>query len=115
MVPLEAFRERLLAQRRDVLRRMNRLEDDLVPLQESVEAEMAERAQEDQISHVLLGLDERSREELIAINRALQRIASGDYGRCEVCGEPIPLARLEAIPTATAHVECARASGRAVT
>ncbi len=94
MVPIEEFRKKLLAQRREVLRRVGRLEDDLDPLQESVGVEMEERAQADLLGHVLLGLDERSREELIEISRAPQRIASGDYGRCEVCGESIPLARL---------------------
>jgi DnaK suppressor protein len=32
------------------------------------------------------------------IDGALARMDAGTYGRCEVCGRPIPLARLEAIP-----------------
>ncbi|GAB6932541.1 TraR/DksA C4-type zinc finger protein [Calditerricola satsumensis] len=53
----------------------------------------------------LLEHDER---QLEAIERALARIEAGTYGRCEVCGEPIPLERLEALPTAHTCVECTR-------
>jgi DnaK suppressor protein len=40
------------------------------------------------------------------ITEALQRIADGTYGRCEECAEPIPPARLKAMPTATLCVRC---------
>ncbi|HVX18097.1 MAG TPA: TraR/DksA C4-type zinc finger protein [Acidimicrobiales bacterium] len=41
------------------------------------------------------------REQLDAVDKALARLADGSYGRCEVCGEPIAPARLEAMPAAT--------------
>lgn len=44
---------------------------------------------------------------LTRVEAALDRIGSGDYGRCEVCGEAIPAARLEALPTARTCVPCA--------
>ena len=34
------------------------------------------------------------------VEAALQRVAKGTYGICQVGGEPLPLARLEAIPEA---------------
>jgi DnaK suppressor protein len=40
------------------------------------------------------------------ITETLQRIADGTYGRCQECDEPIPPARLKAIPTATLCVLC---------
>lgn len=46
------------------------------------------------------GLAERLQEELEAIERAEQRLAEGVYGRSVESGEPIPDARLEAIPWA---------------
>ena len=39
------------------------------------------------------------------IDAALRRIENGEYGYCEVTGEPISLARLEARPIATMTVE----------
>ncbi|MEG0036628.1 MAG: TraR/DksA family transcriptional regulator [Victivallaceae bacterium] len=39
------------------------------------------------------------------INRALEKIEDNTYGICDVSGEPIPLARLMAIPYATMTVK----------
>jgi RNA polymerase-binding transcription factor DksA len=47
----------------------------------------------------------RDREELAQVNRALERIAQGTYGRSEVSGKPIPIERLEALPHATTLVD----------
>ena len=40
------------------------------------------------------------------IEQALQRIESGDYGKCSDCENPIPQERLMAVPTATKCVPC---------
>ena len=37
---------------------------------------------------------------LTEVRDALKRIEDGTYGRCDVCGQPIPEKRLEAIPWA---------------
>ena len=38
---------------------------------------------------------------------ALERLASGTYGRCEECEGPISEARLEAMPAARLCITCA--------
>lgn len=38
--------------------------------------------------------------ELSDVQRALQHLADGTYGRCEACGRPIADERLEALPAA---------------
>lgn len=43
---------------------------------------------------------------LIAIVAAERRLAGGQYGLCEDCGEPIGFARLEAYPAASRCVRC---------
>lgn len=40
------------------------------------------------------------RDQLNDIDHALARIEEGTYGTCELCGEPIAAARLEAMPAA---------------
>lgn len=47
-----------------------------------------------------LALAAQLREQLDDIERALTKLDDGTYGVCEVCGEPIAEARLEAIPAA---------------
>lgn len=43
---------------------------------------------------------------LTQMERAIDRIDAGTYGRCESCGRPIAKARLQAFPGATLCVEC---------
>jgi DnaK suppressor protein len=40
------------------------------------------------------------REALEEVEAAIERVAAGSYGKCEVCGKPIGAARLEAMPAA---------------
>ncbi|GGT22244.1 hypothetical protein GCM10010286_54680 [Streptomyces toxytricini] len=49
----------------------------------------------------------RTREHLQELDRALDRLAEGSYGRCEDCGNPIPPERLEIRPAAATCVDCA--------
>jgi len=58
---------------------------------------------------VLEALDRTLRQ----IDTALQRLHAGSYGSCAACGDPIPIARLRAVPFATLCVPCqsARESG----
>lgn len=48
---------------------------------------------------------DRQRKLISKIDAALRRIETGDYGYCEITGEPISLQRLEARPIATMTLE----------
>ncbi len=50
-----------------------------------------------------------------AIQAALGRIESGQYGRCEECHEPIVLRRLKALPWARRCVVCQEETETALT
>jgi RNA polymerase-binding protein DksA len=50
---------------------------------------------------------------LLEINEALRRMARGEYGVCESCGNPILRARLEAMPTARLCLACKEKEERA--
>ena len=43
---------------------------------------------------------------LIEVQRAIERIDNGTYGKCVECGQPIPEKRLEALPWAARDVKC---------
>ena len=47
-----------------------------------------------------VAVHERMQETLADVVRAEEKLAEGSYGRCDVCGAPIPVARLEALPWA---------------
>jgi len=54
----------------------------------------------------LLGLLAGARHDLGALDRAVDRIAAGSYGRCLGCGGRIAAERLEAVPAAETCRAC---------
>ena len=54
----------------------------------------------------LSGNEDRETDELRKIQAALGLIDQQEYGSCQVCGKPIPRARLEELPTAFRCVDC---------
>ncbi|MGK6321269.1 RNA polymerase-binding protein DksA [Sphingomonas sp. DT-204] len=69
------------------------------------EADLADRATSETDWSIELRTRDRQRKLIAKIDAALRRIDEGEYGYCEVTGEPISLARLEARPIATMTVE----------
>ena len=56
---------------------------------------------------------EAAREQVAAVDAALQRLEAGRYGVCDRCEQPIGFDRLAARPTAAICIRCAAArSGR---
>ncbi len=55
-------------------------------------------------------LREDAAELLSEVDGALERIKRGDYGNCEVCGDQIPLDRLEAVPYTSLCMGCKKES-----
>ncbi|MEU8841981.1 TraR/DksA C4-type zinc finger protein [Streptomyces roseus] len=107
-------RERLAADRADTLARMAALGRDfdgivaanaLVAVDDEHDPEGGTTAFER--AHVT-SLLMQARRHLEELDRALERLADGEYGKCESCGTTIPPERLEIRPAATTCVACAR-------
>ncbi|OEV27406.1 hypothetical protein AN219_22890 [Streptomyces nanshensis] len=49
----------------------------------------------------------QARADLDDLDRAAERVRTGDYWVCERCGGPVPAERLDARPTASTCVACA--------
>lgn len=69
------------------------------------EADLTDRASSETDWGIELRTRDRQRKLIAKIEAALRRIEEGEYGYCEVTGEPISLGRLEARPIATMTVE----------
>jgi RNA polymerase-binding transcription factor DksA len=109
---LEAQRLLLLEERATYQRQAETLQaeaDSLAELREPGDVQFDEESGEGDTLAVErerdLALSARARQEIEEIDRALVKITEGTYGICEVSGEPIPRARLQAIPQARERVE----------
>ncbi|AIT05171.1 MULTISPECIES: RNA polymerase-binding protein DksA [Sphingomonas] len=69
------------------------------------EADLTDRASSETDWSIELRTRDRQRKLVSKIEAAIRRIDEGEYGYCEVTGEPISLGRLEARPIATMTLE----------
>ncbi|HEY0149229.1 MAG TPA: RNA polymerase-binding protein DksA [Allosphingosinicella sp.] len=101
---LAYFRQKLLKWKDEILRES---EETMAQLKSGPirEADLTDRAASETDWGIELRTRDRQRKLISKIDSALRRIETGDYGYCEVTGEPIAIARLEARPIATMTVE----------
>ena len=65
-----------------------------------------EEATETQELEKRLALEKRTRDQSASVEHALHKFEEGTYGLCDVCGQPIDPARLEALPQASLCLSC---------
>ena len=111
---LKLFEERLLAERQKIMKEMGHLEDTVLKVNQRDSsgdlsgysfhmADAGTDAMEREKAFMFASSEGRM---LMEINEALRRIYAGEYGMCEMCGNPIARARLEAMPYARLCVSC---------
>lgn len=98
------FTEKLTEWKRDLLRETQGTVESLQNETRNV-PDIADRASEEADRALELRTRDRQRKLISKINSALRRIETGDYGYCDVTGDPISLKRLIARPTATMSLE----------
>lgn len=100
----EYFRRKLVAWKNDLL---SETRDTIEGLQDNTRniPDVADRASEETDRALELRTRDRQRKLVAKIDSALRRIDEGEYGYCEVTGEPISLKRLDARPIATMSLE----------
>jgi DnaK suppressor protein len=101
---LEYFRRKLVTWKQEL---MDQSAETLGNLTESGRnvPDLADRASEETDRALELRTRDRQRKLISKIEAALRRIESGEFGYCEMTGEPISLKRLDARPIATMTLE----------
>ncbi len=103
---IDRFKARLENDRQRVSAHLGDLRQQLASPQEASdpEGDQVDDATEVYTNEEIESEIERDQDQLREIDNALGRIAEGTYGVSEVSGKPIPVERLEALPTATTLV-----------
>ena len=101
---LEYFREKLLEWKSEI---MDGTQDTIKGMRNGTRniPDAADRASEETDRALELRTRDRQRKLISKIDGALRRIDNGEYGYCDVTGEPISLKRLSARPIATMSLE----------
>jgi DnaK suppressor protein len=100
----EYFRRKLLAWRSDILEDSR---DTISSMKDGTRniPDVADRASEETDRSLELRTRDRQRKLVTKIDAALRRIEEGEFGYCDVTGEPISLKRLDARPIAIMSLE----------
>jgi len=101
---LEYFRRKLSGWKQELLAGSR---DTIEALQDGTRniPDVADRASEETDRALELRTRDRARKLVSKIDAALRRVDEGEYGYCDVTGEPISLKRLDARPIATLSLE----------
>ena len=101
---LEFFRRKLMLWKQELMSQSAETIDNLQDSARNV-PDITDRASEETDRALELRTRDRQRKLVSKIDAALRRIENGEYGYCEVTGEPISLKRLAARPIATMTLE----------
>ena len=115
---MDTFKQRLLEMRENILNRIETIDNDEIggglglSMDESIEelsnydnhpadvgSEVFERSKD-------LALKGDAMLTVRAIDDAVEKMGTGNYGVCEVCGSEIPFDRLDAVPYTTQCIDC---------
>ncbi len=105
--PAEA-RRMLMVRREEVVRSLEQVEEAAAPVDADPQrVGGTSRIDEMQQRAIATDAARRRRRELMRIDSALERVASGEYGHCLACGAAIPEARLDLDPAIVLCLDCA--------
>jgi len=107
---LSPLRSRLESEREHLNKELEQLKAGARPAEERREGspfgKREEEATETLELEKRLALEKSIRDRLSNVEHALQKFEQGTYGLCDVCGQPIDPARLEALPQASLCLQC---------
>ena len=106
----DILRSRLETEQERLVRELEQLKASVRPADERREGSpFGKREEEATESFELekrLALERQTRDLLAEIEHTLHKFDEGTYGLCDICGQPIDPARLEALPQANLCLSC---------
>ena len=110
MTIFNILRSRLESEQRRLIEEMEQLNASVRPASERREGSPFGKREEEATEALelerRLSLEKRIRDSLVEVEHALYKFEHGTYGLCDICGQPIDPARLEALPQAKLCMSC---------
>ena len=109
-ISFNLLRSRLESERKHLIEELEQLKASVRPADERREGspfgKREEEATEGFELERRLALEKRMKDQLADMEHALDKFEKGTYGSCDICGQPIDPARLEALPQASLCLSC---------
>lgn len=102
---IEKFKKRLIELKNQMVHMVRETSEDVKATEtKGYSQHQADEGTDDFDRTISLELTNKEYDILRQIERALEKIEEGTFGRCDITGDEIPLKRLEAVPYATMTV-----------
>lgn len=102
----ELYRKRLTEKQEELLRMVSKSDQDGREADEEATQDVADKAANAYTKEFLFHQSNDNRQVLTLINEALERIKTGEYGKCIECQKDVQVKRLDAVPWARHCIEC---------
>ncbi len=103
---LDHYRTRLQDKRNELTTRVRSARDSEAEPTDSDAPDLGDRALSTMTRDLQYQLSTTEREALRRVDRALERIGSGEFGTCDHCGKEVQPGRLDAVPWALHCIQC---------
>ncbi len=109
-IGFKLLRSRLESERKRLLEELEQLKASVPPVNERREGSPFGKREEGATETLELekrwSLEKRIRDSMAEVEHALHKLDDGTYGLCDICGQSIDPARLEALPQANLCLGC---------
>jgi DnaK suppressor protein len=103
---LNEYKQLLLKKREEVLHSATVKKVAVEDVESTRKGDWIDQSSEDNDIYINIRLRQTDSKVLRAIDEALARIEDGSFGNCAACRQPMPPARLKAVPWARVCVRC---------
>ncbi len=103
---LKHFEERLIQWKQELLKEAAVNMGEKISPDRERQGDFGDLANIETDQNFFLRIKDRERKLIAKIDKCLQQIKEGIYGKCESCGEEIDFKRLEARPVASLCISC---------
>lgn len=103
---LKRFKDLLVLERQNLIKKASRTIEEEATLDVNELPDEIDQASAEYNQSFIFRLRDREKYYLSKIDHALEKIDSGEFGKCEECSEEISAKRLEARPVTTLCIRC---------
>lgn len=103
---LKRFKELLVEERNSIIKKASRTLAEEATLDVNELPDEIDQASAESSQSFIFRLRDREKYYLSKIDKALEKIDTGEFGTCEACGDEIHIKRLEARPVTTLCIRC---------
>lgn len=102
----EKIKKKLLKEKEEILKKLSVFRNEGKEIEPEIAQDPGDRAESTYEKEFLFELSDTERKTLIQIDKALKKIDTDDFGKCERCHREISHKRLDAIPWTPLCIKC---------